>query len=189
MNATLTLDLIAPKESTAGSVPTVQPDGSIAWIVPDSSGPSIAHANTGNFSELVTSLPVNPTAPTVVLSIPIGDTLTGDLFIASGEIQVTNNLGYNCMITGYLVLADAPDKTAGIEVTENNGTNVTPAQHHLTVPKVGTYQSNNNYGQRWLQFVCRAASTASQTGDTLTVDQDYGRLSIVRVRGATPLNL
>jgi hypothetical protein len=183
MDATLTLNIQPPAGTPSGSVPTAQGDGSVAWT----QAPSIQHANTGNMAELVTGIVVNPATFTVVLSIPVGPVLAGDLFLANGEVQVTNDLGYNCMVTGYLVLADAPDKTAGIEVSENNGTNVTPAQHHLVVPKAGTYQADKNYGERWLQFVCRAASTASQAGDVLTVDQDYGRLSVVRVRGATAL--
>lgn len=182
------VNVTPPPDTPVGAVLTVGADGAVGWAVPAASGGLVAeHLNTGNASELAASLDVQAATATVVFSLAVGDVLAGDLFLAVAEAQVTNDLGYNTMVTGYLVLAKAPTDTVGIEVTENNGTNVTPAMHHMAVVKAGTYQSPSDFGARYLNMVCRAASTASKPGDRLQVDADYGRLSVIRLRGASTL--
>lgn len=139
--------------------------------------------DTGDNSERVTSLPV-PTKATVahrrvIYSQYLPNLKEGELIQFMSEVQVTNDLGYNCMCVLLVIQADSATATVGTELTEANGRNVTPNTHHDVYPKHGAVKITNT-SRPYVNVVAYAASTAAKSGHTLKVDQDYGRLTILR---------
>lgn len=143
---------------------------------------TITAFTTGNSGEQVASLPVGPASPRVVFAVAVPDVRAGDLLVVLAEVQATNDLGYNCLFTSQLLLTTGPAVTTGIEVSEANGTNITPAMHHHAMAKVGTYMADTDLGDRHVVLACRADASLAKAGDLLTVDADYGRLSVLRIR-------
>ncbi len=142
----------------------------------------IRHWNTGNGSELVTSLPITTGQPysfRVVFSQAVTDLRAGDILQILSEFEATNDEGYNCMIGCYVILATSAAATSGTEITEASGYNITPAMHHGMMTKVGTLIVPDSLAEGYVNVVAYAASTAAGTGDVLTVEQDYGRLSVL----------
>lgn len=181
MDATLRIQLTAPADAAVGSVPTVQDDGSVAWQAP--AQPRLDHQVTGNYSELVDTLPMNPSAFQVVYSLPVADIRDGDVIVALAEAEATNPHSYNAFVSGWLLLTDDPGAVNGIEISENSGFNITPQMHHGIVTKVGSVRPvGTDLGDRHVNVVMRAAASQAQEGDTLLVEQDYGRLTVLRWR-------
>ena len=151
-----------------------------------SCGDCIVAYDSGNFSELVASLPAtdddSPYAPEVIFSAEIARISEGDIIQVMAEFEVTNDLGYNCMIASQVVLADAATSTSGTEITEANGFNITPGMHHGTTVRVGAYVASEDYTSVFVNVIGYAASSAAQPGDTLAVEPDYGRLTILHIR-------
>lgn len=190
MQGTMRIDLTPPPGTVPGSVPTVQADGSVAWATPPPSGTRVDHWVTGNTSELVGSLPMNPSQFQVAYSLPCPDIRDGDVVVALAEFEVTNPYGrdpwdstWNAMVTGWVILGDSPSSTTGIEVTENNGFNIDPNMHHGVLTKVGSVRpKGTDLGDKYVNVVLRAASSRAEPGDALILDQDYGRLTVLRFR-------
>lgn len=109
----------------------------------------------------------------------INDVKSGDIIHVGGEIQVSNDLSYNIGWTTYLAWLAGPDD--GWSTTRSdwnliygtrNGQNVSPSQHHDRVGKYGTLTySGTTYPKFWLCVWGKAYSTASQSGDTISIDR------------------
>lgn len=143
---------------------------------------SIEHYNSGNSSELVASLPITTSSPyqkMVIYSIPIADLKINDIIQASCEFEVTNPYIYNVMIASQIILANNPGDVTGIEITEANGFNVDKNMHHGVVVKSGTLSCAANYPLKYVNVIGYSASTQAQANNTLIVEQDYGRLSVL----------
>jgi hypothetical protein len=143
---------------------------------------SMEHYNSGNSSELVASLPITTSSPyqkKVIYSIPISDLKTNDILQAYCEFEVTNPYTYNVMIASQIVLANNPTDVTGIEITEANGFNVDQNMHHGVVVKTGTHACSANYAMKYVNVIGYSASTQALVNHTLTVEQDYGRLSVL----------
>lgn len=147
---------------------------------PPTSALNVWHGNSGDASERAATLPM-PTEKRVVFSVEVPDLAIGDVLIALGEIQVTNPYTYNAMLGSQVILADTPTATAGTEVTEAATTNITPAMHHYLMARVGSHVASRS-DRRFANLVAYASASLAQTGDALTVDNDYGRLAVLRVR-------
>jgi len=144
---------------------------------------ALKHTNTGNSSELITSLPVTTGSPyqrKIIYSQQLNDIKAGEIIEVLSEFEVTNDLGFNVMIASIIILADNPTDVTGIEITEANGYNVTPGMHHGTTIKVGTYIVTADYAIKYVNVIGYAASTAASSGNVITVEHDYGRLSVLR---------
>lgn len=107
-------------------------------------------------------------APAITLAV-------GDLLEFTAEFEVTTdettfNTGLWC---GAILAASATD-TTGIEVTEFNGGNITPAIHHDTRQKSGKAKISDP-SKHFLNIVGYAAAT-SATLD-LELESDFGRLT------------
>jgi len=147
-----------------------------------STGPSLYE--TGSGTEKAASLPVatstGASVKTVLLSIPIGDLTVGQRFTFASEHELTNDLAFNVMVGAWVTLTNSPTSTAGIKVAEATATNITVNMHHGTVVKVGSYKATEPLSARYVNVVAYSASTAATAGDTVKVEQGYGRLSVVK---------
>lgn len=145
----------------------------------------VFHTNTGNLGEKISSLPVVKSGPYkkyVVYSQRLENLKAGDILWVNGEFEATNDLGYNVMLASYLTLASAPTIVDGTEISEANGYNITPAMHHGMAYELGSYVITADTPVAYVNLVAYAASTAAGSGAKLTIEQDYGRLSILRFR-------
>lgn len=141
------------------------------------------HYNSGNASEKIAKLPVpvsaNERHKRVIFSLAVPDLSSGDVLQVMSEFQVTNDLGFNVMCMTQIILADSEAAVSGTEITEANGRNVTPDAHHDSFPKVGSLTVTTT-GTRYVNVVAWCASSNATKGSSITVDADYGRLSILR---------
>jgi hypothetical protein len=118
------------------------------------------------------------------LIVPV---VAGDLLDVDGRARVTNNCGYNIGV-GYHLWAYDVDSGQGSSgpwwrISPYNGDNVDPQRHHMPLHISTLYQVPSDWpaGHR-IVVVLRADahSTAWESGDTLTVDQAYGYLTVRR---------
>lgn len=136
---------------------------------------------TGNSGELVTELPITNTKY-VVLSIAIPAPLkVGDVLWCMADFQVTNDETYNALCGSQLIAADTATGTAGTEISEATGTNVTPDNHHMAFSRTGMLVVATP-ARRFVNLVVYAGASNAQPGDVMTVDADYGRLNVMRVK-------
>lgn len=156
------------------------------WQRAAASEPGWQALTSGNSGERLTTLPVTVSAPYerhVIYSVPLPQLATGEALLALAEAELTNDLGYNVMVSSQLILATSETATVGSEISEANGFNITPDMHHGVVVKHGVFVAPGNYANRYVNLVAWAASTAAQPGAALAVEQDYGRLELLRLRG------
>ena len=94
---------------------------------------------------------------------------------------MTEDNNYNVGFSSLAILTTSPTSTIGVPITEANGENITNDMHHHKRITVGTYVTGeNDIGTRYINIVGYAYSTNALEGHTLTVNQDYGRLSVIR---------
>jgi len=143
----------------------------------------VNHTNTGDNSELVTSLLLTNGSPytgVVIFSQELQNVQEGEIIMVLCQFEATNDLGFNVMVASQVILADSPTTVQGIEITESRDFNISPAMHHGKIVEVGTISSPENYGTSYVNVIAYAASTKASTGNILKVEQDYGRLSVLR---------
>ena len=153
------------------------------------------HTNTGHSSEKVTSIPIatNDLPPTfhVLYSQKLRDLKEREVLLVLSEWEATNDEAakhndplYNVQMASYITLGDSPTDTTrseSREITEANGYNITPGMHHGVGTKVGTFVVPAALtGTKYVNVVVYAASSRASPGDTLTIMQEYGRLSVLR---------
>jgi hypothetical protein len=152
----------------------------------------VQHTNTGHFSEKIGHIPISskgaPYLYYVLFSQQLTDLQIGDILVVLTEWEATNEHPTNVMMASYVTLADtAKDttKSANREITEANGFNITDNMHHGVGSKVGTYVVPSALtGTKYVNVVVYAATDWDQlsSDDTLKIEQDYGRLSVIRIR-------
>lgn len=145
---------------------------------------------SGNFSERVESIPLTRGSPyqrVVVMSIAVDDVEVGDVLECNALFQVTNNLGYNVMVAAGIILAGDQTETVGLEITEFSGRNVTPDMHHDTHSRSGIFVVTSLIYPVYINLVAYAASVKAVPGAAVRVDQDYGRLTVLRFTEARML--
>lgn len=146
-------------------------------------GLNLIHTNSGNFSELVDALPLTQGAPyqkIILFSQALTNIQQGEVIQVMCQFETTNDLGFNVMIASQVILADSATALTGLEITEASGFNISKNMHHGKTVEVGTIQSPEAFPTMYVNVIAYAASTASTPGDVLTVEQDYGRLSVLR---------
>ena len=149
---------------------------------------NIKHYNSGNASERVKSIPVAKTSnqikKNVIFSIEITENLSiGDVLLVTSEYQATNDLGFNTSIVSQLILTNSQHATTGLEITEANGYNITPNMHHGYLVKNGTIEmTSRSINKKYVNLISFSKSNAAKPGDSLTIDNDYGRLSIIHFK-------
>ena len=145
----------------------------------------VLHYNSGNSSEKVVSIPITTSARTapknVIFSLELNKLKKGEILQIANEFQVTEDNNYNVGFSSLAILTTSPTSTIGVPITEANGENITNDMHHHKRITVGTYVTGeNDIGTRYINIVGYAYSTNALEGHTLTVNQDYGRLSVIR---------
>ena len=97
------------------------------------------------------------------------------------EFQVTEDNNYNVGFSSLAILATSPASISGVPVSEANGENITNNMHHHKRIINGTYVvGEGDIGDRYVNIVGYAYSNNALPGHTLTINQDYGRLSVLR---------
>lgn len=150
--------------------------------MPKLSGYSIEPFNTGSTSENVQTIPVGSSSSaavrTTLFSISLPKLRAGSVLWFGTKAQATNDLGFNVMLAGFHWLThDGSYASRSLELSEANGYNITPGMHHGTIVDFGCVELSSAPSGRVLSYIVYSASTAASSGDTLRVDQDYGRLS------------
>lgn len=138
--------------------------------------------NDADIAERVKKLAVTKKAPyqkTVILRIPVVDIVEGEMFMVFADAQVTSPYTYNVMLSSDLVLIEADGAIR--EIVEGQGQNFNNEEHHFSWPRHGTYVATSNKpGTNFFALRAWSASSAAGSGAKLTVDQDYGRLTVWR---------
>lgn len=138
--------------------------------------------NNADGVERVKKLVVTKKAPyqkTVILRVPIVDIVEGEMFLVFADAQVTSPYQYNVMLSSDLVLIEANDAVR--EIAEGQGQNFNNEEHHFSWPRHGTYiATSSKPGTNFICLRAWSASSAAGSGAKLTVDQDYGRLTVWR---------
>lgn len=143
----------------------------------------LVHYSTGNSSELVATIPINLTASEkiVVYSIEIPDLEIGDVLYVTADMQATNDQTYNALFSTQIILGETISTVAGTEITEGAGTNITPDNHHMQFCRSGSVVVAST-SRKFVNFVAAAAASNALEGHEMTIDSDYGRLSVMRLR-------
>ncbi len=132
--------------------------------------------------ELTSSLPVGGAYRQIYRVGPIS-LLPTDLLIAFGEFEyTTDETSFNTMCMSNILLTTGATAISGVEVTDTNGRNVTPAMHHDTHTKIGAIMPGVT-GNRWVTLTARADSSSGTK--PLRVEQDYGHLDVIILRPTT----
>lgn len=112
----------------------------------------------------------------------------GDVLVITGEIRLTNDVGYNVGVGVFLDWYDVDDGVPWphawpwTDIGTATGDNVDPQRHHLPLTLTRVYQVPGSWvpGHRMVvNLHADAHSTAWQQGDELTVDP-YGQQLVVR---------
>jgi len=142
---------------------------------------AIRHWNTGHGSELVSTLPVTSTTYDfmVVYSQEIANIRPGDVIQVMSEFESTNPYDHVVMLGCRIVLGASSTDTGGTNITEDNVFNISPAMHHGTFTKVGTYVLDEAAPSAFVNVVAYARYKYAEPGDALTVEPGYGRLSVI----------
>ncbi len=140
---------------------------------------------TGDSSELTEVIPVtsNTTGPenAIIFSLKVSDLKCGDVVHAFAEFQVTNDQSYPIDVSSQIVLA-SDTSSPSHPLSRVNGLRLSHAMHHGTIVKQGAVEITPEIfesSMRYVQVLCHAQAHEPPVGDSLTVNQDYGRLSIM----------
>jgi len=145
---------------------------------------SISHYTTGDSSELVTSIPVTTAATSeyrVIFCLDIGTApVGGEILAVDADMQVTNNLGELVSFGTQVYLGDSCSALGGTEICEAQGANATVQEHHAVATRSGSITVAAGNSRHHVIMLAWSKSTTAQPGWTISVDQDYGRLAVVR---------
>jgi hypothetical protein len=143
--------------------------------------------DSGNASELVTTIPITTGSPYTLIPIyrvQVPDVKLGDLLDFRAFGQMSNNINTEPSNTMFChtVRAGIAANIANIELSEARGTNITRQRHHEAWEVSGFWKAPADYADFWVSLIGYAASTAAQSGWKLNVDQDFGRLQIMHFK-------
>lgn len=140
--------------------------------------------NTGNFSEMISSLPVYQTGSVTkhtIFCVDLGSApAAGEVLSIAADFEVTSELPYTVFV-GSQIRLSLTCAGGGIEITEANGTNLHTGIHHLSPSRSGHLEVPAGAGQYvTLQAWSMAWSPQWDNSHSLIVEQDYGRMSVLR---------
>lgn len=143
--------------------------------------------STGDNGELAYSLNSYSETDALIYVIEVPNVATGDVIEAHVEAEFTNELGRKALVSSAILIDTdwrSCSQAGGLEMTEYNGRNITPDMHHDTHTKNGIFVVPEGLNGRNLciMYVAWARSFPQWSGDTITVEQDYGRLIVKRYR-------
>lgn len=151
--------------------------------------------NSGSSSEKVTSLTLDPTSPyddyrAVIFSVPIDNILASDIITFDASFVITSDVSYLTRTVIEIFLADSPTATTGIELAEGYTKNMdNVVGHHEKFSISGNWTADANYSGKYINVIGWATASSAPTSPlaTVTVEQDYGRLSFEHLRKASLL--
>ena len=137
-----------------------------------------------------------------VMELAINDLQLGDLLWVGGEIEVTNNLPYAVEVAKKLTWETAAGGINGEVISPENGYNVSPqvsrewypdgplrtfhGNHHGLVPFCGSHVIHQCATVRYVSLVVYAGgSSLSGDDDWLDIEQGYGHMTVLQIRGGT----
>jgi hypothetical protein len=129
--------------------------------------------DTGDNSELITSSP-GDNIKRVIYSASVGSLAVNDILVITSEAQLDNSTGTNVRLSTQLILGTSPSATSGTELDENNAFNVTPDMARGQPTKLATVKVGTAMTAGFVNLVV-------WTSGTLAVDQDYGRLQVLKI--------
>jgi len=137
-------------------------------------------------SERATTLPLalrpGDSRRVVIYSQPVA-VEPGDLLQVLAEVSFASEVSYTVLVGVYITLAKSEEETTGLDITEANKTNITRELHKLTRTKVGILRvSEEHAGDRHVNLVAYAASTAAKAGGAVRILRDAGRLCVLQYR-------
>lgn len=140
--------------------------------------------DSGNFGELVASVPIPVSLGAEIILYRIGpmELEAGDLLIGLGNVEFTNPNDYEAVVACQILLTTSPTDTTGYEMSEKAGTNVrSSTSHHMNLPTLGTITvpATDTY---WAVIIGNSASSSSSGSPIMTVESDSGRLNILHLR-------
>lgn len=140
------------------------------------SGVTIQEYNTGNNSELVTVLPGDDTKH-VVYSQHVPNLKAGEILIVLCEVECTNDNidDLASRFSTQVILSETQTGTTGTEINEGQSYNLTRDMHHGVFPRMGTFVVPYDGFER------EHVNLRAWVNRELKVEQDYGRLSVIRV--------
>lgn len=141
--------------------------------------------NSGHYSELVSTVTITkPPAPNPWMPIMCVDLGTipaaNEILYVSAEVEVTNPQAYNIDVEARLMLTTSCTDNDGGEISDSTGYNLTPAMHHGTITKVGSWVTESGSTRNHVTLALAVESNASRPGDKLTIEQDHGRIIVLR---------
>ena len=119
------------------------------------------------------------------------DVRAGEVLWISGEVELSNELDYSIEVCRRLSWETGSGGITGEIITPEAGTNITPqvwqgqtwpGQHHGLIPFSGVYVVPFDASLRYVSLTMFAGgSSYTEPGDTITVDVNWGHLSVIRM--------
>jgi len=154
---------------------------------------AIEQYNSGHCSELCSLMYIQTVGTwvnsRVIYSLMIPNLKQGDILSVFAEEEVTlssTQYNYDAGVFSKLILGntqtDLPNSSGITPISETNGEFALQNEHHHVIHQSGSYVCPNNLGNKYVNFCAYAETPNSSPGDTLQVNQCYGRLSIIVYR-------
>lgn len=136
--------------------------------------------SSGEGRELTWFIDVDATR-TPIYSIPLVNMKAGEFIMVLSDFEITNDNRYTVGIGSQVILGDHPRDTYGIdEITDANMFNITKESHHGVPVKIGILKIKRDYDIVFVNVIAWAVSSSANKGDKVKVEQNYGRLSVIK---------
>jgi hypothetical protein len=154
---------------------------------------SVYKSTQARYSELlVIDYPRMGSAQRVcVMEVALEDLKAGEVLWITGEVELTNELDYAVEVCRRLSWETGTGGISGEIITPEAGTNITPqvwlgetfpGQHHGLIPFSGVYVVPSDASLRYVSLVMYAGGTSyTKDGDIITVNVNWGHLSVIRL--------
>ena len=152
--------------------------------LPSSTGPlrTVRGYRSAAGSERVDSLRlVSPDTMVVVFSLRVDSLRAGDLLVAHGDVEVTNDCNYNVGLVTFMVLALSDTvvfRTSASMIAFAAGFNVSPNMHHGLSSRSGSIIVTEDMPTARVNFVAYAQSSLL-TCRGIRVERNYGQLTVL----------
>jgi hypothetical protein len=139
--------------------------------------------DTGYQSEKLTRVFISNTLSysfKTLYSVELSGVKSGDILDVSAVGELTNDLRLPVMLGSRIDLSSSPDADDYLDtILTGRSYNITHDMHHGVLPPLinSAYVFKADYATVYVNIVVWAAAYAAKSGDYLTVNQGYGRLT------------